>query len=508
MKPKNNFDVIVVGSGIAGTYLVNLLAPHRRVALVSKRSFPNSNSYYAQGGIAAVLDNKTDSFDKHIQDTMVAGAQLNNLTAVRTLVREAPAQIQQLIDWGVQFDQANHGLDLTREGGHSNRRIVHVRDLTGRAVELTLLRRLRKFSNITYFEHHLGLDLAPLPPKGGRIKSRASGITLLNHKTNQVKTIYAPVVVLATGGCGQVYQYTTNPGVATGDGMAMAARAGVKLVDMEFIQFHPTVLNVPHRPHFLLSESLRGEGAILRNSKRQRFMKRYDKRAELAPRDIVSRSIVTELQYGPVYLDMTHKSKAYLQERFPYLYTHLQKFDLYLDRDLIPVAPAAHYLCGGIKTDLVGRTNLPGLYAIGEVARTGVQGANRLASNSLLECLVFAQRASTMILRQSIKKRHFSTTIQPLISRRRVNVTRLKRVQVLRKKIRKIMWQQAGIIRSRHGLTLALTELYSIQQELIQLQRHSTNLYLEETVNMSQVAIAIVQAALARPISIGSHYLV
>ncbi len=500
---KRMFDIIIVGSGIAGTYLANLLSTKLKIAIVSKRNLAFNNSSYAQGGIAAVLA-KTDSFQKHIQDTLIAGGKMNNRQAVTKLVREAPAQIQQLMSWGVQFDRTNlinQDLDLTREGGHSERRIVHVGDLTGKVVEQVLLKRLRQLPTITYFEHHLSIDLI-------KTDQRVVGVTMLDHSTHQLKHVYAKTVVLATGGCGQVYQYTTNPIITTGDGIAMALRAGAKVQDMEFIQFHPTALNTKRQPLFLLSEALRGEGAVLKNSAGKRFMQRYHSQAELAPRDIVSRAIVHALKTGPVYLDFSHKPKSYLQQRFPTVFKQLRRVGFKLESDQIPIIPAAHYLCGGITTDLFGRTNLSGLYAIGEVARTGAQGANRLASNSLLECLVFAKRASENILQEFTTKpfqapKSFKGSLPQILPCKELGS---RRVWILRKKIQKIMWSKVGIIRTETGLNEANMQLAAIQPALQQLQRNGLTYQLQETLNIFIVARTIVQQALARKKSVGAHY--
>lgn len=491
-------DIIVVGSGIAGLYFALLASKYATVNIVTKKELMESNSNYAQGGIAAVLD-PLDNYQAHINDTLIAGAHINNRKAVELLVREAPRHIKALIKLGVGFNHINSVLELAREGGHSKRRIVHAKDTTGREVERALIYNARNHTRINTFESHYGIELTK--NQSGEV----NGLTTINRSTGKRELFSAKIVVLATGGAGQVFLHTTNPKIATGDGIAMAVRAGAQLSDMEFVQFHPTTLNLPHTPNFLLSEALRGEGARLLDHRKRRFMAKYDKRADLAPRDIVSRAVFQESQRGPVYLDITHKPKSFITSRFPYIYEALWWNDLRMERDSIPIAPAAHYMCGGVTTDLFGRTSLSRVYAIGETAATGVHGANRLASNSILECLVFADRAQRAIRKQlpNIKKSQLSNSALRLAR----SQTHDRAVYHQRQRIRSIMWQHAGIVRTLSGLKKAQLSLQQASRTLHSLKKSGITVQLQETINMCTVAEAIVQAALARPHSIGCHFI-
>ena len=386
---RQQFDYLVLGSGIAGLSFAVQAARHGSVALLSKRGRSESNTAYAQGGIAAVFGPQ-DSFEQHVQDTLTAGGGLCREEAVRVTVTEGPARVRQLIDLGAEFtrDASEFGYHLTREGGHSQRRVVHAADLTGMEVERTLLQAAAD-AGVQFFEDHHAIDFI--------LASRVLGAYALDNRSGQVHSFVAKTVLLATGGAGKVYLYTTNPDVATGDGLAMAHRAGAAVANLEFIQFHPTCLYHPEAKNFLISEALRGEGGILRNKAGEAFMERYDPRKELAPRDVVARSIDSELKRrgdDSAFLDMTHLGKAFLVEHFPHIYATCRAFGFDMAVTPIPVVPAAHYVCGGVCTDLQGRTTLPGLLAAGEVACTGLHGANRLASNSLLEGLVFGRRAA------------------------------------------------------------------------------------------------------------------
>lgn len=490
-------DIVVVGSGIAGLYFALLAAEHSKVTIVTKKELMESNSNYAQGGIAAVLD-PLDDFQAHIKDTLIAGCYINNLKAVEALVKEAPRHIHKLIDLGVGFNRNNGKLDLTMEGGHSSRRIVHVHDATGREVERALIFNIRNHKNISIFESHIALDLLTNKDKTG-----VGGVMTLNRFTKVFEKFIAKYVVLATGGAGQVYSRTTNPRIATGDGVAMAYRSGATLRDMEFVQFHPTTLHETGKPHFLLSEALRGEGAVLRNAKGQRFMHRYDKRKDLAPRDIVSRAVYDQLQNGQVYLDITHKGSVYIKKRFPYIYEQLWWFGYKLDQDRIPISPAAHYICGGVETNLHGNTTIRNLYAIGESAYTGVHGANRLASNSILECLVFADRANSDIKRN--RSKYTAVTTVPYSSARFFKTP--KNVYALRVDIQKTMWQSVGIIRHPIALEKTQRRLENIHTTLMQVRSKGVSAYLQETMNICEVALAITIAANNRPKSIGAHYI-
>ncbi|HUJ24707.1 MAG TPA: L-aspartate oxidase, partial [Myxococcales bacterium] len=392
---RHQHDFLVLGSGIAGLSVALQAARHGKVALLAKRGRAESNTAYAQGGIAAVLGPQ-DSFEQHIQDTLVAGGGLCREDAVRVTVTEGPQRVRELIEMGAEFtrDATPLGYHLTREGGHSQRRVLHAADLTGREVERTLLEAATD-AGVEFFEDHEAIDLIPGSRVGLR-EERVVGAYALDTRSGQVHSFVARAVVLATGGAGKVYLYTTNPDVATGDGLAMAHRAGAAIANLEMIQFHPTCLYHPQAKNFLISEALRGEGGILRNKAGEAFVGRYDPRKELAPRDVVARSIDSELKRRGddcVFLDMTHMPKAFLVEHFPHIYTTCLAFGIDMAVTPIPVVPAAHYVCGGVCTDLRGQTTLPGLLAAGEVACTGLHGANRLASNSLLEGLVFGRRA-------------------------------------------------------------------------------------------------------------------
>jgi L-aspartate oxidase len=395
------YDFVVIGSGIAGLSFALKVAKHGSVAVITKRKGADTNTAWAQGGIACVTSDE-DSFELHVRDTLEAGAGLCDEAAVRTIVTEGPDRIRELMEFGLQFDErevsGHREFDLGKEGGHSKRRVLHVRDETGKEIEDTLLCELGRQSHVELFENHMAVDLITAGKLGFATEDRCLGVYVLDEKTGEVETIRSDRIVLATGGCGKVYLYSTNPDIATGDGVAMAWRGGAMIGNMEFIQFHPTCLFHPKAKSFLVSEAVRGEGGILRNNRGEDFMKRYDPRGSLAPRDIVARAIDAEIKRAGakcVFLDITHKSLEFIRERFPHIYETCLRFGIDMSKQPIPVLPAAHYQCGGIKTDLNGATNLPGLYAIGEVACTGLHGANRLASNSLLEGLVVAHRAAS-----------------------------------------------------------------------------------------------------------------
>src|SRR5437773_8914820 len=406
------YDFVVIGSGIAGLSFALKVANHGSVAVITKRKGADTNTAWAQGGVACVTSDE-DSFALHVCDTLEAGAGLCDAATVRTIVMEGPDRIRELMEFGLQFDErevsGHRELDLGKEGGHSKRRVLHVRDVTGKEIENTLLCEMGRRSQVELLENHIAVDLITAAKLGFAAEDQCLGVYVLDEKTGEVETLRSDRIVLATGGCGKVYLYTSNPDIATGDGVAMAWRAGAPIANMEFVQFHPTCLFHAQAKSFLISEAVRGEGGILRNSRGEDFMKRYDARGSLAPRDIVARAIDSEMKRSGAkcaFLDITHRSPEFLRERFPHIYQTCLRFGIDMSKQPIPVVPAAHYQCGGIKTDVNGATSLSGLYTIGEVACTGLHGANRLASNSLLEGLVMAHRAAaTAVHAESTSKR-------------------------------------------------------------------------------------------------------
>ncbi|HME89150.1 MAG TPA: L-aspartate oxidase [Chthoniobacterales bacterium] len=507
------YDFVVIGSGIAGLSFALKAAKHGSLAVVTKRKGPDTNTAWAQGGIACVTSNE-DSFELHVRDTLEAGAGLCDENVVRTIVSEAPARIQDLVELGVQFDErevsGHREFDLGKEGGHSKRRVLHVRDETGKEIENALLRELGRQSHVDLLENHMAVDLITAAKIGHAAEDRCLGIYILNEKTAKVETIRSNRIVLATGGCGKVYLYTTNPDIATGDGVAMAWRAGVTIANMEFIQFHPTCLFHPKAKSFLISEAVRGEGGILRNSRGEDFMKRYDPRGSLAPRDIVARAIDAEIKRSGaqyVFLDITEKPVEFLRERFPNIYETCLRFGIDLTKQPIPVVPAAHYQCGGIKTDVNGATDLPGLYAIGEVGCTGLHGANRLASNSLLEGLVVAHRAVESAVRSRSVTAHREIALPEWESGDVQDVDELVVIYHNWDEIRRLMWDYVGIVRTDKRLQRASARLRNLQREIREFYwNFKVSVDLLELRNLATVAALIIDSALRRKESRGLHY--
>jgi L-aspartate oxidase len=499
------FDVLIVGSGLAGLSAALLLAPYKTVAVITKRAISEGSSGWAQGGIAAVWS-ESDTFDAHIQDTLIAGAGLCDLDATRFVVEHAPGAISWLRELGVPFTEEGGQLHLTREGGHSARRIVHVTDATGAAVQHTLIEQVQKTPNITLFEQHTLVDLIT-SDKLGLPGRRCLGLYALDSDTDEVLTFEAPQTLLATGGAGKVYLYTTNPDTSTGDGIAAAWRAGCRVQNMEFIQFHPTCLYHPHAKSFLISEAVRGEGGRLLRPDGSRFMPEHDPRLELAPRDVVARAIDFEMKKGGfdcVYLDISHQPATFLKEHFPNIYARCLELGIDITRQPIPVVPAAHYTCGGIVADLQGRTDLPGLYAIGEAACSGLHGANRLASNSLVECMVFAQAATSYILQQPPQPP------EPLPAWDDSRVSDADEAVVISHnwdELRRFMWDYVGIVRTNKRLDRAARRIATLQDEIQEFYAHfHVTRDLLELRNLVQVADLIVQSAQSRRESRGLHF--
>lgn len=510
-------DFLVIGSGIAGLTFALKAASLGRVTIITKKGRAESNTNYAQGGIAAVME-PDDSFQEHISDTLVAGAGLCNEEAVRTLVTEGPERIRELINFGTEFTRrADGGLDLGREGGHSRNRIVHAADLTGREVERALLQSVAEHPNITLIEYLSAIELItehhiPGDRRQGVRQRNCHGVYALDTRSGGIITLLARRTLLATGGCGQIYLHTTNPGIATGDGYAMAYRAGAVLANMEFVQFHPTSLYAPSRAGtFLISEAVRGHGGILRNSEGERFMSRYDERLELAPRDIVARAIDSELKRSGdacVYLDVTHIPYEEFKEHFPNIERECAALGINVATAFIPVVPAAHYQCGGVRCDLWGRTSIGNLYVCGEVSSTGVHGANRLASNSLLEALVFAHRAYENI-RESWEGETGAPLpdVPPWNDRGVFNVEEWIVIEHDRLEVQTIMWDLVGIVRSNVRLLRAQRRLRLIREEIEEyFRRTKITLELLDLRNLAETALLVVETAITRKESRGLHF--
>lgn len=507
-------DFLVIGSGIAGLSFALQVASHGKVAIVTKRDVAESATRYAQGGIASVFSAE-DSFDAHVEDTLTAGAGICHEDVVRMVVEEGPQTIRNLIEWGVKFTTTTAGdaYDLTREGGHSARRILHAEDITGREIERALVEAVRQNPNIQLFEHHIAIDLITVAKLTRKPvdENNCLGAYVLDIKSNKVVTFAASSTVLASGGAGKVYLYTCNPDVASGDGVAMAYRAGATIANMEFMQFHPTTLFHPNAKSFLISEAVRGEGAILRRRDGTAFMEKYHHLKDLAPRDIVARAIDNEMKtYGDdcVYLDITHEPADFVRSRFPNIYQTCMEYGLDMTKEWLPVVPAAHYLCGGIKVNVDAETDLPGLYTIGEAAFTGLHGGNRLASNSLLEAAVYAGRAARHATANLASRK---TLDRELISEwdsgTATNSDEMVVVSQNWDEIRRFMWNYVGIVRSTKRLERALRRIQLIKDEI---EEYYWNFIvtsdLIELRNLATVAKLIVKCAQKRKESRGLHY--
>ena len=493
----NETDFIVVGAGIAGLRASVELASAGRVLCLAKREVTESNTQYAQGGIAAALSDD-DEVSLHLDDTLKAGDGLCNADAARVLVEEGPARIEELIEWGTEFDRAGTKIAFTREGAHSRSRVLHAHgDSTGREIGRALFLKAQALKAIVFREFEFTTELVL---RDGHV----IGVRLLDNG-GQIREIHASSVLLATGGLGQVYSDTTNPAVATGDGVAMAFRVGAEISDMEFVQFHPTALFLKGAPRFLLSEALRGEGAYLRNAELQRFMHKYHEMGELAPRDVVARAIAHELEVvkrpdAAVYLDLTHLNSDKVRKRFPTIYSTCMRYNIDIAEELVPIRPAAHYAMGGVRTDLDSRSSIPGLYAAGEVACTGVHGANRLASNSLLEGLVYGARAARA-MRNEMQSSRPPSSIAPQAATQR-NGSSSDDIEKLVQKVQSLMWHNVAVVRDGKALRQTLTELMDLQANAPKASDRRGH----EGSNILQTAIVITRSALAREESRGAHY--
>jgi len=507
---EHSCDTLIIGSGAAGLTLALQAARFSKVLILSKAQLNEGSTYYAQGGIAAVFDKK-DSIESHVSDTLIAGANLCDKNVVEITARNAKASLEWLIECGADFDQelsskGEQQYHLTQEGGHSHRRILHAADATGKEVQTTLQAQVLKHPNITIFERYNVVDLVT---QNNTTHKKVVGAYVWNRAEKRVETIHAQHVALATGGASKVYQYTSNPDIASGDGIAMAWRAGCSVANMEFNQFHPTSLFHPQSNNFLLSEALRGEGALLKRPDGTRFMDDFDKRGELAPRDVVARAIDYEMKRLGVdclYLDISHKDDDFITSHFPTIYQHCLSLGIDITKEAMPVVPAAHYTCGGVKTDTDGATNVKGLYAIGEVAYTGLHGANRMASNSLLECLVFAKAAAEHI-QSTFNSKHAHADIPAWDESKVTDSDEEVVIQHNWHELRLFMWDYVGIVRTNKRLARAKRRVELLQ---IEIDEYYTNFRVSNNLlelrNLVQVAQLIIDCAIARKESVGLHY--
>jgi len=513
MNQQNNCDVLIIGSGAAGLTLALHLAKSADVVILSKGPLNEGSTYYAQGGIAAVFD-ENDSIQAHVSDTIIAGAGLCDESAVQYTAENARACLDWLIEQGVDFDKEDEingeqKYHLTREGGHSHRRILHAADATGKVIQTTLAQRVKQHSRIRVFERYNAIDLICEKTTNNSNIKQCIGAYIWNRNTEKVESISAQKTILATGGASKVYQYTSNPDVASGDGIAMAWRAGCRVANMEFNQFHPTCLFHPDAGTFLLTEALRGEGAKLRRPDGSRFMPAFDKRAELAPRDIVARAIDFEMKRLGVdcmYLDISHKSRDFIKQHFPTIYQRTKDLGIDITKQPMPIVPAAHYTCGGVMIDQHGKTDIHQLYAIGEMSYTGLHGANRLASNSLLECLVYA-RAAALEISASLEQNNCFKKLPAWDESRVTDSDEEVVIQHNWHELRLFMWDYVGIVRTTKRLERALHRVELLQQEIQDYYKHfkvSNNLL--ELRNLVQVAELIIRCALERKESRGLHY--